>query len=555
MMNLKTSPIHIVIKCAVSKNISKPCMTTMMSCENNSCSFKKVFLPTCFARTSENARGTGNCGQMGSLDHPSTTTNAVDNGTGLWHQRGPIDGAKGYVPQRKDGINMKHQSAKKSPFAASATEFSPSSSIDVESSISGARTAFSEEDSFLFPSSAETLRTYNSSFANNNTSNVTTHADTVVSSISSSSVVRCGSSIRKKLYHQEDQGSDLKEDDQEAVGVLNYSPETLQLRHRCRAASLSPLRVRKLLDYSYGCPDDSIEEDGCDDQSVDSKKRDDSNTINAIGVCQSVKQRLLCRLVKTHGGNKVPSLACKMLLVGCLALSSVFSMVFVAQSRAPSYMTSRRLTARAIKKIERKNIAKRQSMFTVLLKGSRIELLQQSLDHHARCRSVKSVWVEYLDGDERSDGVPPPSLLNHGSDKVMLPSQKIKTDGVLLLDEGIIFTCNELDRAFTEWRKDPVRLVSLLPPLSPICEPFVSDAALFAHRLLVNSRPKVPSNNDRCQHLALSAHLASLSSKEPVSIVTKPFVVSDSDNNLDESVDDCIFDLKRVYGLKESART
>lgn len=238
----------------------------------------------------------------------------------------------------------------------------------------------------------------------------------------------------------------------------------------------------------------------------------------------------------------------KMLFVTCVATFFLTSMVLVAQSRSQFNLTSRRLAQRAVRKIERKKTT--HSTFTIVLKGSRIELLQQSLDHHARCNAVRGVRIDWQaqDDDDDDDGLPE-SIVGHRSGKVLEPGveEKAKTDGILLLDEGIIFTCNELERGFSEWRVDPVRIVGLLPPLSQICEPFVSDSAAFVHRLLLDSRPKLSPSSNQCQHLALSAHISTLSSKKPVTVLTKPFV-TDSDKR---AVVECIVELKRVYGLKE----
>lgn len=79
--------------------------------------------------------------------------------------------------------------------------------------------------------------------------------------------------------------------------------------------------------------------------------------------------------------------------------------------------------------------------FTIRIKGSRLDLISQSLDFHHQCLSVKSVQVEWTDSSRPL----PKSILNHKSGKVEM-MQKPKTTALLLLDEDVILSCDEIER-------------------------------------------------------------------------------------------------------------
>lgn len=148
-----------------------------------------------------------------------------------------------------------------------------------------------------------------------------TAADTVVvSSLSSEGDGSSGSRSNNKVSSGRAGGGAMGGGGAEEL-FRYYSPETF-LRHRSRAASLSPLRVRKLLEYSYRYGDDENENDGDHDEETDNGK-----TRNGA----ATKQQHALRKKQTVRGKKVP--ICKMILVACLAASCIGSMVLVAQSR------------------------------------------------------------------------------------------------------------------------------------------------------------------------------------------------------------------------------
>ena len=78
--------------------------------------------------------------------------------------------------------------------------------------------------------------------------------------------------------------------------------------------------------------------------------------------------------------------------------------------------------------------------FTIRLSGSRPDLLERSIDVLTRCASVEEVQVEW-----KSSMRPPRQLFRHTSHKVSRV-ERLVTNAVLLLDEDVLFTCEELER-------------------------------------------------------------------------------------------------------------
>jgi hypothetical protein len=77
--------------------------------------------------------------------------------------------------------------------------------------------------------------------------------------------------------------------------------------------------------------------------------------------------------------------------------------------------------------------------FTILLKGGRLDFVQQSIDAHSVCSSVKAIQIDF-DG---STAVPETILAR--SVKVS-PIRPITTSAVLLLSDDVILTCDELEK-------------------------------------------------------------------------------------------------------------
>lgn len=181
------------------------------------------------------------------------------------------------------------------------------------------------------------------------------------------------------------------------------------------------------------------------------------------------------------------------------------------------------------------------SQYTIRIKGHRLDLVLQSLDYHAQCPSVKTVQVDWTDPTKPRL---PRSVLKHKSGKVEALSSKSSTAAVFLLDEDVLLKCDEIERAFQEWRLDPTRLVGFYPYHHQASaaavsgtdreEPFqarqvslgqgaysmMSDQAVFVHHIYLRNFPEIP--DDKCQRLGLSIAVSSITFKPPVAVMSNP---------------------------------
>lgn len=76
--------------------------------------------------------------------------------------------------------------------------------------------------------------------------------------------------------------------------------------------------------------------------------------------------------------------------------------------------------------------------FTVVLKGSRLDFLQQAVDAYSMCSSVKEVQIDFVSKDV------PATILALG-DKVSTV-RAIETSGTFLVSEDVILSCRELEK-------------------------------------------------------------------------------------------------------------
>ena len=102
----------------------------------------------------------------------------------------------------------------------------------------------------------------------------------------------------------------------------------------------------------------------------------------------------------------------------------------------------RRFFRRRAPKILKKLPSKSYNLeYTIRIRGHRVDLITQSLDFHAQCPSVKDVQIEWTDNSSQL----PASILTHKSGKVK-SFGKPSTPAILLLDEDLILTCQEIER-------------------------------------------------------------------------------------------------------------
>ncbi len=159
--------------------------------------------------------------------------------------------------------------------------------------------------------------------------------------------------------------------------------------------------------------------------------------------------------------------------------------------------------------------------FTIRLKGRRMDLLKQSLDSHSRCSSVEEIQIDF----QGEDDVFPQVLLRYGAGKAAKIGNS-STAGIFLLNEGMTFSCEDLDNAFNTWKKDPRRFVGFFgfqPGNRSFVEQTVlgrtdgpysilSDRAAFIHNSYLDALS--PFSGEACCESLLSVQV-SLASKMP----------------------------------------
>jgi len=90
--------------------------------------------------------------------------------------------------------------------------------------------------------------------------------------------------------------------------------------------------------------------------------------------------------------------------------------------------------------------------YTIRLTGTRADLVRRSIDSHARCPHVGKIQVQGFPASPES------------SEKIE-EWGKVSTEGILLLTDDVLLSCDELDRAFQMWRVHSDRLVGFFPAL------------------------------------------------------------------------------------------
>ncbi|KAL7503551.1 hypothetical protein ACHAXN_001341 [Cyclotella atomus] len=110
-----------------------------------------------------------------------------------------------------------------------------------------------------------------------------------------------------------------------------------------------------------------------------------------------------------------------------------------------------------------------QSQFTIRMNTwHRNEQLILSVNHHAKCETVKEIQIVWCD----SQNEPPEDILHHVSGKVKIEKHTINnlnerfkvlldppTLGILSLDDDVLRPCEALDAAFLRWTRHPERML------------------------------------------------------------------------------------------------
>lgn len=204
--------------------------------------------------------------------------------------------------------------------------------------------------------------------------------------------------------------------------------------------------------------------------------------------------------------------------------------------------------------------------FTILLKGNRIDFIHQSIDAHSSCGSVKEIQLDF-----GSQPVPARTLAR---DEKVTTARSVTTNAVLLLSQDILFSCQELDKAFIAWKSDTSRLAgffgyqqvsgsnSYLRATITDREyaavqtgrgaySVVSDRAVFANALYIDSIPTYEYRSSSCP-LLLSLQVSVISEKAPLVIKANPRMLSS--NAVQEGDGECLSSWLQV-NLSQGAST
>jgi hypothetical protein len=124
-------------------------------------------------------------------------------------------------------------------------------------------------------------------------------------------------------------------------------------------------------------------------------------------------------------------------IILCFSLAAIKS----SDSNARKYAIWRRFLEQDAPRIQNEiQAGSPGNDFTIRLKGSRLDLMQQSLDAHSRCSSVKQIQIDF-GGSQHI----PEMLLSHEVGKAS-PIDTISTSGVFLLSEDVILPCDEIEK-------------------------------------------------------------------------------------------------------------
>ena len=162
-----------------------------------------------------------------------------------------------------------------------------------------------------------------------------------------------------------------------------------------------------------------------------------------------------------------------------------------------------------------------------------MDLLKQSIDAHSRCSSVGEIQIDFRGGDDEF----PLTLLRYGAGKATIVRES-STAGVFLLNEGMLFSCEDLDNAFKTWKKDPRRVVgfvghqsdkesaSSLHGSQPRTYSVLSDRATFVHSLYLDALS--PFGSGTCCDIQLSIQVSLLSKVAPLLMKASPRYIVES---------------------------
>ena len=209
------------------------------------------------------------------------------------------------------------------------------------------------------------------------------------------------------------------------------------------------------------------------------------------------------------------------------------------------------------------------STFTVVLKGRRLDLLKRAIDAYSQCSEVSEIQVDYQ-GDV---GGFPHYLHRYGGGKVA-PAGPISTSAAFVADEGVIFSCEDLQNAFMIWKRDPRRLVSFpadryshhVPGRSLHVPNLMNEGmprhdSAFVHRRYLELAAPVMMPTS-CSPRLLAVEVTAISSKAPVlveasprQILRQPLKSGPTNGPVEQETmhDQCLHHLERLESIQRSS--
>ena len=170
-----------------------------------------------------------------------------------------------------------------------------------------------------------------------------------------------------------------------------------------------------------------------------------------------------------------------------------------------------------------------------------MDLLKQSLDAHSRCSSVGEIQIDFRGSEDDF----PQTLLRYGAGKATIVRES-STAGVFLLNEGMMFSCEDLDNAFKTWKKDPRRVVGFVGAPSDKNRftavkgsqsglySVLSDRATFVHSLYLDALSAFSS--ETCCDLLLSMQVSLISKVAPLLMKATPrYIVESMEQDVDQT--------------------
>lgn len=179
--------------------------------------------------------------------------------------------------------------------------------------------------------------------------------------------------------------------------------------------------------------------------------------------------------------------------------------------------------------------------YTVILRPKtydRLDLIQLSIDHFSKCTNVHQIQLDWRGGSV------PSSFQYHSTigslhiiDKDSSATFTATTEAALLIEEDLLFSCQDLQKAYRLWKQYPDRMVGFfafhyslqkqpenqhsLEKVSNYGNSYsmISDRAAFVNQSYLNLLHQTTKERAPCQNIELSIQISSLTGKPPLRVI------------------------------------